>query len=282
MQATECTDLKRKITGNENCRSNAKRKAFRFGLLKRQSRPPEPPGSKKPFSADILKLIAVCAMLADHAAWLFLPFDAPAGQSVHFFGRIAAPVTCFLLVEGYFHTRSVKRYAVRLGVFALISQIPYSIFQTGTIDFRPGPGRFSVLYTLLCCLLAVWVWDKMRDKAFCSFALAALSLLSVLGDWMMFAFLFTMVFAINRGNLRKQCLWFAAAAVFMTGLMTASSMLDGNPFYSQLYQLGVLLSIPCLGLYNGRRAATARGKWIFYVFYPAHLLALILLKQAVS
>ena len=68
-----------------------------------------------------LKLLAVAAMLIDHLAWAFVPLDTPLAQGMHTVGRLTAPIMAYFLAEGYVHTRSFRRYALRLGVFALLS-----------------------------------------------------------------------------------------------------------------------------------------------------------------
>ena len=68
-----------------------------------------------------LKYLVALAMLIDHAAWAFVPTASPAGQLMHLFGRLTGPTMAFFLAEGYLHTRDVKQYALRLGLFALLS-----------------------------------------------------------------------------------------------------------------------------------------------------------------
>ena len=92
-----------------------------------------PSQRKKGLTSDILKLIAVIAMVIDHIAWAFIPFNSIAGQIMHVIGRLTAPIMCFMIAEGYYKTHNVKKYAQRLGIFALISHIPYTYFHTGKI-----------------------------------------------------------------------------------------------------------------------------------------------------
>ena len=120
--------------------------------------------SRQPgLSAAELKIIAIIAMTGDHLAWAFLPTVSLPAFFLHLLGRTAMPVMCFFIAEGYRHTHSVPRYALRLGFFALVSAVPFSYFDTGTLLGSP----FSVLYTLLLGLLAIWACDAIRSPQMC-------------------------------------------------------------------------------------------------------------------
>ena len=83
---------------------------------------------KRGLNREQLKLIAVIAMTVDHLAWVIWP-----GYSkdicivvLHCIGRITAPIMWFFIAEGYYHTRSVKKYALRLLAVAIISHFAYT------------------------------------------------------------------------------------------------------------------------------------------------------------
>ena len=86
---------------------------------------------QKGLTAFQLKLIAITAMLIDHLAWYYVDLDTGLGQLLHMVGRLTAPIMCFFIAEGYRHTRSLRRYAARLAVFALISQLPFTYYSLG-------------------------------------------------------------------------------------------------------------------------------------------------------
>ncbi len=226
-----------------------------------------------------IKRIAMAAMLIDHIAWTFVPFGTAAGQAMHLIGRITAPTLCFFIAEGYAHTRSVRRYALRLGAFAVISQAPFTFFETGKFQFFPDnflengipAGSVNVIYTLFLSLLAVWAWDAIRSRPLRLLAVAGLCILALPGDWMYFDILFSLAFWVYRGNLRLQMKHFAVFAAGTVALMCMAASLSGQPAYSQLFQAGLFLCIPILLHYNGRRGGAKNEKWAFYLFYPAHL-----------
>lgn len=231
-------------------------------------------------TANQIKWIAIVCMLIDHIAWGFVPFGSAAGQVMHIFGRITAPTMCFFIAEGYAHTHNVKRYALRLGLFALISQFPFTLFETGKIQYivNSGTETFSVIYTLFLSLLAVWAWDSIQNRSMRIFVIGLLCILSLPGDWMCFDILFSLVFWIYRGDFAKQARYFSTYAVCMVVLSCLSSAMNGYSFIGQLFQFGVLLCLPILSMYNGKRRGSKNSKWTFYIFYPVHLLILGLVK----
>lgn len=226
-------------------------------------------------TADAIKWVAIAAMLIDHIAWAFVPMDSAAGQVMHILGRITAPTMCYFIAEGYHYTHDFRRYAARLFVFALIAHIPFVLFETG----RPlGLVPLNVIYTLFLSLLAIRAWDRIETPALRTLAVVGLCLLSMWGDWAIFDILFALVFWQNRGDFRRQVEAFSIVAVGMVLFMTFSEVAGGGRIYGQLFQAGVFLSLPLLSLYNGRRGGGRYSKWTFYVFYPAHLLAIGLIK----
>ena len=79
-----------------------------------------------------LKCIAVVTMVIDHIGAILYPGDL----IFRYIGRIAFPIFCFLLVEGFFHTHDRIQYMIRLGIFAILSEIPYDLaFRDQTLEF---------------------------------------------------------------------------------------------------------------------------------------------------
>ena len=231
--------------------------------------------SREGLSANALKVIAILAMTVDHIAWAFVPTLSAAGQAMHVLGRLTAPIMCFFIVEGYRHTRSVPRYALRLGIFALVSQVPFSLFENGVLFSLP----WNMIGTLLLCLLAVWARHRIADRLHRGLAILALCFLAILTDWSYYAVAFCLIFDLFRENPAKRNRWMVAAACLMVLDLISSYLLSGIPLsqclgYS-LMQLGVLLSLPLLSRYNGKKGRPLPGgRWFFYFYYPLHLLAI--------
>lgn len=227
--------------------------------------------------AVTIKWIAIAAMLIDHIAWAFIPTLSFWGQVMHIIGRITAPIMCFFLAEGYHYTHNIQTYARRLFLFALLSHIPFVYFERG-IPFSLTP--LNVLYSLFLGLLGIWVWDKVKNCTLCTFLILGLCLISLQADWPVFDVLVPICFYKYRGNLVMQvnCLFVASAGMFM--YYTLPALLNGQPFYGQFFQFGVLLSVPLLAAYNGTSGVCSHfDKWFFYIFYPAHLLLLAIFKK---
>lgn len=88
------------------------------------------------FSGSTLKIIAMLSMLIDHIAAVLVDSRAypELYGAMREIGRLAFPVFCFLIVEGYFNTKNVKKYVGRLLIFGVISEIPFDLAIFG----RPG------------------------------------------------------------------------------------------------------------------------------------------------
>ena len=242
---------------------------------------------KSGMSSYTLKMIAVTAMLIDHIGWAFVPTGTLLGQIMHTIGRLTAPIMCYFIAEGYYHTRNVKKYALRLFVFALISHVPFCYYRTGQLPFPfsknlSTPIETSVMYTLLLGLLTLVVWhnEKISDVARLTLILL-LCILAVPGDWGLTGVLWIFLFGINRGNFKEQALAFSIIAIPIA-FSFLILLLDGDSrWYEQLFQMGVYLAIPLLAQYNGERGGGKTTKWFFYIFYPLHLTVIGLLKYGI-
>lgn len=144
---------------------------------------PEVMTKKRGISGSTLKLIAIFVMLIDHIAATILEqtllsrgffnyntvasIDAANIQlyTIYRFmrgiGRLGFPLFCFLLVEGFVHTRNKGKYALRLGIFALISEIPFDLAFHGNAFYFEYQ---NVFFTLLIGFLVMWGFQVIRDK----------------------------------------------------------------------------------------------------------------------
>lgn len=233
-----------------------------------------------------LKYLVIAAMLIDHIAWAFVPTASVLGQVMHFIGRLTGPTMAYFIAEGYYYTRNVKKYAMRLGIFALLSWIPFVYFEYGTFPVVVENGKitafhpqFGVLYTLLLGLLAIWLWDRGRcSRELKLVGIFGLCALSIFGDWPIFDVLYCFLLYVYRENPKAK--WMAFCVVTVICCM---DILFSRPWWSGLFQIGIF-SVPLLIQfgYNGKNGSKKLvHKWFFYVFYPAHLLVLGLLKWVV-
>lgn len=243
-------------------------------------------------SALVLKIIACATMLVDHIGYAY-------GITVfRTIGRLAFPIFLYLIYNGYRHTKSPLRYALRLGLFAIISQVPFTIFCYNSLWHYNG----NVFFTLLAALLCIWAADVMRKNKYLRFvfylpALAVFSLYHfgiIHSDYGAKAILMAMVFFLFGG--RKLWKMAATAALFLIavyyqpildyllGLLRnpgSARFLLSSWDKTQIYSALALIPIFC---YNGKKGAAPKNpigaktlQWGFYLFYPVHLLLLWLI-----
>lgn len=229
----------------------------------------------KGITASELKYIAILAMTIDHIAWAFVPIDSLLAQLMHAVGRITAPIMCFFISEGFHHTRSLKKYMLRMAVFAVISQVAFCFYNTGS--FFSTSTKENMITTLFLCLITVWT---VNNEKLCSgYKLGAVLFICFLAeycDWGSKAIIFTLAFELSRDSRKKQLTSYGIAAVVCCILPLIKSFISA-PSYAfsvQSYNFGVILSIMLLYIYNGQRGGGKVNKWFFYIYYPAHLLLL--------
>ena len=221
---------------------------------------------KTGLNAFVLKLIAAAAMLSDHVAYVFLDGN----YAVRAFGRLAFPIFAFFVAEGYRYTKDVKKYAVRMLVFALIAQAPYAL-AFGKPFYEP-----NVIFTLLLALLAVWAFDKGNEVVKVSGFIAAAVLAELTGSDHG-AFGVVMVFLFFIGTDMKKKLMSAGILIL---LVTAFAMIQIHTFskYALMY-LFYLAPLVLIYFYNGKRGPHGFiPRWFFYIFYPLHLLIIALIN----
>lgn len=231
---------------------------------------------RKYLSANMLKYIAIIAMTIDHIAWAFIPKNTVTGQLMHVIGRLTLPIMSFFIAEGYYKTKNIKKYIIRLSIFAVISAFAYSFLHTGKLFKYGGLG---VIYTLLLGLLAIIVWKSNIKKPLKIVFIILLCLLSMPGDWQIFGVLYCVFFAEYHDSFKDQCIAFSIASAFMiAGCIGMNLYYHMSPF-NEIFQLGVFLALPILYLYNGKKGSNKSfNKWIFYIYYPLHLVILGVIK----
>lgn len=238
---------------------------------------------KKGLTANTIKLIAIAAMTIDHVAWWLFPGYPREALPLlmHIIGRITCPVMCYFVAEGYHYTRNVNKYTARLFLFALVSHFAYvfaSADFTGWQSFIPFArgsvlNQTSVMWPLAWGLVMLRVADskRIRSGALRVALILLICLITFPSDWSCIASLCILSFGTNRGKPRAQMAWM----VFYVAIYALVYALALDPVYGAL-QMAVVLSIPLLLLYNGQRGGSRRSgavmKWLFYVYYPAHLL----------
>ena len=220
-----------------------------------------------------IKYLAVISMLCDHIAYAFLPSSSTIYMAMRMFGRIAAPSMCFVLAQGFIHTSNRKKYFIRLFVFALISQLPFSYFGFGSYTGPMG----NVIFTLACAFAIMAVIENINKigRIPAIVAIVLLLFLSMLSDWLVFAPMFTLSIYLNRNSKDRQALGYLIVSLISFAAGTYFAIKNGQIWQYQFWQLGTVLVIPIIYAYNGKPGSKAAfNKWFFYIFYPAHLMIL--------
>lgn len=226
---------------------------------------------KRGISQEALKILACVTMLLDHIGAVYYP-----GSVLRDIGRISFPIFCFLLAEGYFHTHSRKRYALRLILSAMLAEVPFDLAFYGRIYW----GHQNVMVTLFLGLLAVWAVQGSSHgivKAVVAFG-AILAAEYLQADYGGTGVLLILLFALTR-EMGNQTLIRTGVMLILFGGM--SSMVIGRlgSFLITQQMLGVLSMIP-IALYSGeKKTGSIWVQRFFYLFYPAHLLALVLAQR---
>lgn len=227
-------------------------------------------------TSNALKVIAIIAMTSDHVAWMFLPLESVAAEILHIIGRLTFPIMAYMIVEGYHHTKNVKKYLFRLAASAVISHFAYAFcFNHPYIfDFNKGIiDTTSVLWGFTLGLLAIIIYNHKELAIWLKTILILLCItLSIPSDWSWVCVVFLLVIHINYKNSRKQFFWMT---LFGWSYALVYCMVSS---WFHAYQFAIVLSYPLLYLYNGKRGSLKGMKWLFYIYYPLHLVVLGILR----
>lgn len=245
-------------------------------------------------SGSTLKLIALFSMFIDHTAAVIFPYlmlehgvynfnfsieymaaaleEGPAGWLYIFYqimrrflGRLAFPIYCFLLVEGFERTRSRARYAFRLFLFALISEIPFDLAFNGRIVYTQYQ---NVFFTLLLGFLMMWAIRALEERA-------GSPALRWAGTGLIFlaAAFFSEAIYCDYGAHGM----IAIALLYLFRRNRLEQIIAGIVAF--LWEVTAPLSFIFIAIYNGKRGL--KLKYIFYLFYPLHLLILYLITRMI-
>lgn len=242
------------------------------------------PGAK--LSATGLKWIAYACMLLDHFAYAFLYYRSPACIALRTAGKMALPIFCFLLAEGYCHTKSVRRYLMRLLMFALISQPFYSSFcgwvYTREWKFTVFSGGGNVLFTLFLALLSLVAWEHIKPLFARCAACAALFVCAALLplDWGWYALAIVWGCFYMRGRSGRPALLLCGIFAVIVASLWLGALPNLGSQYLQFF--GVFFSLLPMRLYDGTPGAGARVKWRFYLIYPAQFILIPLLGRRLA
>lgn len=232
-----------------------------------------------------LHIMAMAIMLIDHLGATVI---SSAGDWMTCLGRIAFPIFAFMTVEGFFHTSSRKNYALRLLVFALISEIPFNLMMGGSFLY---PMHQNVLWSFLISLGLMQLNEMAKKKGkwylrlltgIGTFILGTLVGMISSVDYMHFGIWMTLTFYFLRG--RKWWIFLLQAIILFfindeVGGVAYEFMLFGNTVFFSKQWLALLALVP-IWLYKGKQGHHSKAfKYFCYGFYPVHILIIGLMVR---
>lgn len=225
-----------------------------------------------------LKYIAIIAMTIDHIAWLLFPGLSrnPIAVTMHIIGRLTAPIMWYFIAEGCYYTKDIKKYFTRLLGFAIISHFAFCFGLGIPFDVTKGSlfNKTSVMFPLAMAVLLIAIFknDKIKDSLKIM-SIVALCLITFVADWSSIALMMPFFLYQHRDNFKHQVqdfvIWISVYALIYIIFI--------DVFYGIL-QLATLLSIPLLAKYDGTRGSSQNIKWLFYVYFPLHLVIIGILR----
>ncbi|MBB6631639.1 TraX family protein [Clostridium algidicarnis] len=228
----------------------------------------------KKFNSFQLKIIMGIAMFIDHVA----EFIQGTPLWFHYIGRIAAPVFFYLLVEGFFHTRSKKGYIKRLAISGIIMLIGSSILMY--IFNRPIKITNNILISMALnlMLLSSIEWKKeANNKGLANLSIGISFFLTLFAEGSILTTAMTLIFYFNRENKTKMCFWYILCSLL---ILTNPANSIYESLFVQNYQWMMVFSLPFILMYNGERGRKA--KYFFYIFYPVHIWTLYVIGNYIN
>lgn len=232
-------------------------------------------------SGSTLKLIAIITMLIDHigASVVFHIIRINNEESggliafyylLRFIGRLAFPIFAFFIVEGFLHTRNKWKYLMRMVLFAFISEIPFDMalvlgkdkILNGTlIEFTMQNVYFTLAIGLLVIIFLDMIEKKIAELPYRYILYGIVILAGMLFAWILHTdYEYCGVLAIVLMYMLRRNREVAFVTSWIALMISSSA------------EITAIFAGPLIKRYNGKRGWAV--KWLFYMFYPVHLLVL--------
>ena len=257
-------------------------------------------------NSNILKLIAIIAMALDHFAMVFfyrrVELIPLCPRPLFYFyytcrsiGRIALPIFIFLMSEGFKYTKSKEKYLLRLLIFAIISEIPYNLADAKRFWF---PLEQNIIFTLFISLLNLYIIEKVQNK-FANFVSPdsvganSVSPLIIIISTLISCFIseklyfsygsscvisLALCYYIKEKRPLKVILMTIILMIWVYNYMTKRTIIFGYWHYAEIF--AIFSMIPIM-LYDAT-LPNKKIKYLFYIFYPAHLLIFYILSRIIK
>lgn len=250
----------------------------------------------KGLTRNQLKYIAIIAMTIDHIAWYFnIDPISPSGMIMHIIGRFTAPIMCFFIAEGYYYTKNIKKYLLRLGIFAAICHLIYIAENLISIIKLYGAApivhdfnyfiyiifcKTSVMFTLFLGLLALVIIKSDLHNALKAILVLIIFVLSTRGDWDIIGVSWVLCFGLFRNNKLKKYISYYIVAFLYVVSCAFNCIKYEYSILNTVYQATVLLAPLILLLYNGKSGShSSFHKWFFYIYYPVHIIPIFIISH---
>lgn len=204
-----------------------------------------------------LKLIAILTMIIDHVGYVLFP------EYIIFriIGRVAFPIFCFLLVEGFFYTSSREKYMIRLFIFALISELPFDLCFFKNIN----SSYQNVFFTLFIGFLLMYCCEMTKSTTlkYIFFILAMVAAYLIHTDYS-YAGIAMIFFFYYYREYRFNC--------FLIEGLLQFALFGWTQWFA-------IIALPIIALYKGKEGRK-HFKYIFYTFYPLHLIVIFIISMS--
>lgn len=229
-------------------------------------------------SGLLLKIIAILFMSIDHIGNVFLNNN----EIFRFLGRIAFPVFGFLLVEGFIHTKDDKtrfrNYYLRILFLAILTEVFYDKLFFDKYLFINSQ---NILFTLFTALICMRIYDSNKDNIMHKIeSIAIVIYIALIATLLAFdygiagillIFGYYLISQVDVSNLRKKVLYILNTIIYL--------FIFSFLFEFDYIVLGTFLSLIPICLYNGKRGYDSKIiKYLFYLFYPLHIIIMLLIK----
>ncbi|MDO4269335.1 MAG: TraX family protein [Eubacteriales bacterium] len=245
----------------------------RTALLTPPAFPEGQPKIKANLDTNFLKLVAILSMLIDHIGGAFYP-DIGWFRWV---GRLAFPIFCYCMTVGLLYTRNVKKYLLRLGLFAVVSQ-PVYVLAFHPHDFLAEFTNWNIFFTLFLSLLAMY---GLKERKWWLFVLAFFVVSWWNFDYSGMGIELMLIFYLCRNRPLL-----GAGLYLLLTVPPAFHAHAGDPLNLTLGGLTLdwtfSVAFAVLFIYIPTHFDLKIPKWFFYAFYPAHLAAIAIIQFVIS
>ncbi|MFD1418496.1 TraX family protein [Companilactobacillus keshanensis] len=244
---------------------------------------------KLTYNREAFKIILMLLMVLDHIPYFISPYLA---DTFHLITRVVAVGFGYLVIEGLQYTHSKRNYLFRLtgwGIFMGIGNFILNQFLKPEYQMSILGDNIFITLALGAVIVALWNSNNRRNK-FISFALLLIGCIPLLeGSYLLLPFMF--ITNLTYENVRQRDLSYLILAIFFSilelsmsiplmDLSNSLSIYDGIAMNAS--SMFFILIVPMLHLYNSQQGKMGhKFKYLFYIFYPAHLWIIHLLANYV-